>query len=569
VFLVKQDRRKVPDLFVVNALSNPRPTLETYKYSMPGEKNIAQDELIVIDVKTKELVNIDVKKWKDQSIGGVYFYGGGGLYPEHRTSDKLYFLRRDRTWSKIDVCVADTKTGETNVLIEEESKPYFNTRYATLLILNDGEDLVWWSERDGLGHLYHYDGNGRLINRITRGNFVVGNISAIDSTTNTLYFSAFGKEKDIDPYYNMYYKVDINGRNFQLLTPENATHSFSMPEKKRDFFVDTYSRINQAPKTVLRDKDGKVVLDLETTDIARLLEAGWKMPETFTVKAADGVTDLYGVMWKPFDFNPNNKYPLITYVYPGPQSEPVPKPFTLSGSRGRNVALAQLGFVVVAVGNRGGSPQRSKYYHNWGYGNNRDYPLDDNKAALEQLANRHAFIDISKIGIYGHSGGGNMSTAAMFKYPDFYKVAVSSAGNHDNNIYNIWWGEVHYGVKEVKKKQGNKKGEEKEAAQDSTQKEKITFTTKIDNNQSLAKNLKGHLLLVHGDIDNNVHPGNTIRVVDALIKAGKRFDFMIMPGKRHGFGNYQSYFEKTMWYYFAEHLLGDYRTNVEIKNFVN
>lgn len=570
IFFVKQDRRKVGDLFVINSLKKPRPTLETYKYSVPGEKEIAQDELIVIDIATKELVTIDVKKWKDQSIGGVYFGRGSGLFTKHKTSDKIYFIRRDRTWSKIDACVADTKTGEAKVLIHEESKPYFNTRYSNLIVLNGGKDLVWWSERDGWGHLYHYDGNGKLLNRMTKGSFVVGDVTAIDSTTNTLYFSAFGKEKNVDPYYTLYYKVDMNGRNFKLLTPENATHSFSMAEKDRNYFVNTFSRVDQVPKSILRDKNGKIVLELETTDISRLLEIGWKMPEKFKVKAADYVTDVYGVMWKPFDFDSTKKYPIIAYCYPGPQTEPFPLPFTITGSRGRNAALAQLGFVVVAVGNRGGSPQRSKYYHNWGYGNNRDYPLDDNKAALEQLADRHSFIDINKVGIYGHSGGGNMSTAAMLKYPDFYKVAVSSAGNHDNNIYNIWWGEVHYGVKEVKKKKGKSKDKEKDkeaAEEDTTKKEEITFQTKIQNNQSLAKNLKGHLLLVHGDVDNNVHPANTIRVVDALIKAGKRFDFMIMPGKRHGFGDYSKYFERMMWYYFAEHLLGDYKTNIEIYNY--
>ncbi len=563
IYVRRQDRRNVGDLWVINSTAKGRPKLETYKYSMPGEKNIAQDELIIFDVESKKRVEVDAAKWKDQSIGGVYFYGG--YIFTGKGSDKIYFMRRNRAWNKVDLCVSDTETGETKVLISEDCKPYINTRYATLKLINDGEELIWWSERDGWGHFYLYDSEGNLKNRITSGPFTVRSAVMIDTTGRTLYFEGYGKEEGVDPYYSMFYSVGFDGSGLKLLTPENATHTFRMSDSY-SYFTDTYSRIDMEPISVVRDNEGRIVMELEKTDISKMVEAGWKMPETFTVKAADGVTDLYGVMWKPFDFDPEKKYPIVTYVYPGPQSEPVPKPFTITGSRGRNVSIAQLGCIVVAVGNRGGSPQRSKYYHNWGYGNARDYPLEDNKYALEQLAARHSFIDISRVGIYGHSGGGNMSTAAMLKYPDFYKVAVSSAGNHDNMIYNIWWGEVHYGVKEVEKK---KKGKNKKSEGNSVQDEKeteIVFEAKIDNNWSLAKNLKGKLLLVHGDMDNNVHPANTTRVADALIKAGKRFDFMIMPGKRHGFGSYSRYFERMMWYYFAEHLLFDYRTNVEIYN---
>jgi dipeptidyl aminopeptidase/acylaminoacyl peptidase len=297
------------------------------------------------------------------------------------------------------------------------------------------------------------------------------------------------------------------------------------------------------------------MMELETMDISRLEETGWKPAEVFKVKAADGVTDLYGVMYKPFNFNPSRKYPIISYVYPGPQSEPVTKTFfEVRNQRVHNIPLAQLGFIVISVGQRGGSPQRAKWYHNYGYGNARDYPLDDNKFAIEQLASRHSFIDIDKVGIYGRSGGGFMSTAAMLVYPDFYKTAVSSAGNHDNNVYNISWGEVHYGVKEVKRKV-------KGGAEDEYE---TVFETDISTNPAVAKNLKGKLMLIHGEVDNNVHPANTFRMVDELVKAGKRFDMMIFPGKRHAYGDYTKYIERMMWYYFSEHLLGDYRTNTEI-----
>lgn len=553
----RQDRRKVDDLWVIDVTSRGRPSLETYKYPMPGDKNVPQDELHVFDVEKKSQVKIQADRWKDQSIGGAYFGSGGGIFMSAKESKYLWFIRRDRTWSKIDLCRADTETGEVKILVEEISKPYFNTRYANVGLIDEGKEIIWFSERDGWGQLYLYDGEGNLKNKITKGYFVAGDIQKIDTLQRKIYFEGYGLEKGVDPYYNMYYSVNFDGTGQTLLTPENATHSFRMSDTRK-FFVDTYSRVDKAPVSVLRDNTGKVVMPLEETDMSLLMAAGYTYPEPFSVKAADNVTDLYGVMWKPYDFDSTKNYPIVTYVYPGPQTEPVPKNFTT----GRNEALANLGFIVVAVGQRGGSPQRSRYYHTFGYDNMRDYPLADNKYALEQLADRHDFINISKVGIFGHSGGGFMSTAALLTYPDFYTAAVSSAGNHDNNMYNIWWGEVHHGVKEVKKKvkRKNENGEEETV-------EEITFESKIKTNAELAKNLKGHLLLVHGDRDNNVHPGNSIRVADALIQANKRFDFMVMPGQRHGFGRYQEYFDKMMWYYFAEHLLGDYRTTVDLNVF--
>jgi len=287
------------------------------------------------------------------------------------------------------------------------------------------------------------------------------------------------------------------------------------------------------------------------------------MPETIVVKAKDGVTDLYGVMYKPFDFDSTKKYPVISYVYPGPQTEGVYYSFTVSG--GKNIALAQLGFIVVNFGHRGGSPMRNNYYHTYGYNDLRDYPLADDKYGIEQLADKYKFIDINRVGIYGHSGGGFMSTAAILSYPDFYKVAVSSSGNHDNNIYNQWWCETHNGVTETDHANSGK-----EEVKDNLTKKRegaVKFNGEVEKNQDIAKNLKGYLLLVTGDIDNNVHPGNTLRVVDALIKANKRFDFMMLPGQRHAYGNDVPYFDRLMWYYFAEHLLEDYRTNVDLTNF--
>jgi len=553
LWVKRQDYRKVPELWVINTLKK-RPELETYKYPMPGEEEIYVDHLEVFDVDTKDRVRMDTDKWEDQSLGGAYFRGGGIF--ETETSDYLYILRRDRTWSKIDVLKANTTTGETEVLFSEESKPYFNTRFAQLAVINEGEEYIWWSERTGWGQLYRYDANGNLKNRITDGHFVVGDIIKIDTTAQTIYFDAYGEDEGKNPYYAHLYKVKFDGSGFKQLTGEDANHVIS-PSEKGNYFVDTYSRVNMPQKSVLRDSEGRIIEELETTDISKLTEAGFRMPELFSVKAADGVTELYGVMWKPFDFDSTKKYPILSYVYPGPQVEPYPINFTIRGSRGRTIPLAQLGFVVVAMGQRGGSPLRSKYYHNYGYGDLRDYPLADNKYGIEQLAARHDFIDLERVGIFGHSGGGFMSTAALLTYPEFYDVAVSSAGNHDNNVYNIWWSEVHNGVTE-------KRDSVTTVNEDSVEvkEEKITFDAPIETNVELAENLEGHLLLVHGNIDNNVHPANTLRLANALIKAGKQFDMMILPGQRHGFGDFTPYFERMYWRYFAEHLLDDYRTGV-------
>jgi dipeptidyl aminopeptidase/acylaminoacyl peptidase len=554
LYTEKQDERKVKDLFVIDVLAQPRPKLETYRYSMPGEEFVPQSELIVFDVATKGRVNVDLKKWKDQSINV--------FWTSQKAADKLIVMRKDRPLKNVDICLVNAETGAVSVLFSEETWPYFNDEYTRLSVLNEGNDIIWWSERTGWGQLYLYDGTGKLKNQITEGYFVTGRVERIDTLGRMLYFEVFGKEPGVHPYYSMKYKASIDRGGMILVTKEPANHSFSM-SKSNKFFVDTYSKVDMVPRAVLRDNTGNVIMDLETADLSQLYKTGWKMPETITVKAKDGVTDLYGVMYRPFNFDSTRKYPIISYVYPGPQTESVPYSFTVSG--GKNVALAQLGFIVVNFGHRGGSPMRNNYYHTFGYNDLRDYALADDKYGLEQLADRFKFIDIDRVGIYGHSGGGFMSTAAILSYPDFYDVAVSSSGNHDNNIYNQWWGETHNGVTQVEKSVKTK-GTEKDSLNKKTEVE-IKFKSTVEKNQDLAKNLKGHLLLVHGDIDNNVHPGNTLRVVDELIKANKRFDFMMLPGQRHGFGTDVPYFDRLMWYYFAEHLLGDYRTNIDLLDF--
>ena len=553
LYVKRQDWRDVDELWVINTIAE-RPELETYKYNLPGDENHYQDEILVFDVETRERVRLDTDKWPDQSLGGAYF-NNGGIFTTER-SDYLYILRRNRTWDEVDVVKANTTTGETEVLWSEKSEPYFNTRYAQLSIINEGEEYLWWSERTGWGQLYRYDSEGNLQNQITEGHFMVGDIVAVDTTSQTIYYEGFGKEEGVHPYYAHYYKVNFDGSGQTLLTPEEANHSISMSDS-RDYFVQNYSRADLPTRAVLRDSDGREILELEQVTLDRMYEKGYNLPENFSVKADDGKTDLYGVMWKPADFDSTKSYPVISYVYPGPQVEPYPRSFSVTGTAGRAHSLAQVGFVVVAMGNRGGSPLREKWYHNYGHGNLRDYALADNRNGIEELAAIHPYMDLDRVGIYGHSGGGFMSTAALLTYPDFYKVAVSSAGNHDNNVYNIWWSEVHHGVDAISEiiETETEEGEELEE-------EKVTFNSEIPANTELADNLRGRLLLVHGEMDNNVHPANTYRMADALIKAGKRFDMMIFPAARHGFGRYTNYFERMLWDYFGEHLLGDYQTGV-------
>ena len=370
--------------------------------------------------------------------------------------------------------------------------------------------------------------------RLTEGPFSVQSILGVDESTGSVFFMAAGREEGQDPYYQHLYRVGLDGSGLQLMNPGEFDSRVSSSES-RGFFVENHSRVNTVPTSRVLNARGEVVVELEEADFSQLMAAGYQFPEPFTVKADDGITDLYGVMYRPFDFDSTAVYPIVEYVYPGPQTESVSKAFSTNRYE---VGLAQFGMVVITIGNRGGHPSRSKWYHNYGYGNLRDYGLADKKAAAEQLADRHDFIDLERVGIYGHSGGGFMSTAAMLVYPDFFKVAVSSAGNHQNDIYNRWWSETHHGVKEVVDDEGN-----------------VTFEYDIQRNSALAANLKGHLLLTTGDVDNNVHHAGTHRMAEALIRANKRFDFFVVPGQRHGYGDMGDYWYWLRSEYFVRHLL--------------
>ncbi len=540
--ITRVDSRNIRKLWVINSLAKPRPTLESYRYMMAGEKEAMEMSVEVFDVATKKSKVMDISEYKNQSISMLrkpskdikemerkykpsFWLGDNNSFVMTRTSrdhKRQSAIRIDINSGK----VTQLSNTEMNISLEERA-PY---------MIANGTKFIIRSERDGWAHYYLYGNNGNLINQITKGEYHADKIVNVDEKNGYLYFSAFGVEKGQNPYYEHLCRVKFDGSDFKVLNKGNYFFKSSMNDKATHF-VSTYSRVDTAPVNALYNNKGKKILELEKADLSTLFAQGYKFPETFKVKSADGITDLYGVMYKPYDFDSTKVYPIIAYVYPGPQTEAVNESFNASLTRVDQ--LAQLGFIVITVGNRGGHSVRSKWYHTYGYGNLRDYGLADKKRAIEQLAAKHNFIDISKVGIHGHSGGGFMSTAAMFVYPDFFKVAVSSAGNHDNNIYNRWWSEKHHGVKEI-----------------ATEKD-TTFSYKIATNPELARNLKGKLLLVHGEIDENVHPANTMRVVDALIRAKKRFDMLLLPTQRHGFGDMNEYWFWRTADYFTQHLIGD------------
>jgi dipeptidyl-peptidase-4 len=539
---VRSDSRKVKDLWVINSIAEPRPTLETYKYEMPGEKEQPKNEMVLFDFAAGLFKDQTLSTWQapilqknrtDEFVPSVWL----------GTPDRFYFYRTGRDLKRIDVCSVDIITGKVTVQVEERMNTYVEITRPGLI--DGGKELVEWSERDGWGHFYLYDDKGNLKNQITSGAFHCDDIVKIDEQARVLYFTAVGRELNENPYYVHLYRVNLDGSGLKLLDGGDFDHTSSLNDDTK-YFVSTFSRVNTAPKTVLYDNLGVKLMDLEVADLSRLLATGYKFPEPFKVKADDGQTDLYGVMYKPFDFDPAKKYPVIEYVYPGPQTEAVNKAFA-ARSMDYTDRLAQFGFIVVTVGNRGGNPERSKWYHNFGYGNLRDYGLADKKATIEQLSDRFPFMDVTRVGITGHSGGGFMSTAAILVYPDLFKVAVSESGNHDNAVYNRWWSEKHNGVKEIITPKGD-----------------TTFQYTIDKNPELAKNLKGRLLLSTGDIDNNVHPANTIRMANALIKANKRFDFVLLPGQRHAYGDMTEYFFWQKGDYFCKWLLGDFSQPVDI-----
>ena len=537
IALMRWDMSPVKEFWVINSLAKPRPELETYHYQMPGEPG-PKGELLVLDLDGK-VKKIAWNAFKDQD--------GEPLHAEETAEDRykdyycmrwlggndsFYLVRRSRDLKRMDLCKVDINSDSTKTLIAERLNTYVEGRDPKFL---PNGDFVWWSERNGWANLYLYGADGKLKKNLTEGSFHVEDVLQVCG--NYLVVSACGVNPDENPYQMHNYRVPLSGGDMVQLDMDDmdvlATASYD-----GKYLVANYSRVDYKPAVMLVNTANGKQTDLEEADFSRLLEAGYRFPERFKVKAADGITDLWGELHKPFDFDSTKVYAIADYVYPGPQVEAneVSWRFNLRTDR-----LAQIGMIVITVGNRGGHPNRSKWYHNYGYGNLRDYGLEDQKYAVQQLGARYKWIDLDRVGIHGHSGGGFMSTAAILTYNDFFKAAVSCAGNHDNSIYNRWWSEQHHGI------------QEKIAKGDTT------FVYHINTNQELASRLKGHLMLVHGDQDNNVNPANSIRVADALIKANKRFEYVLLPGQRHGFGDMNEYFFWKMADHYARYLIGDPR----------
>jgi dipeptidyl-peptidase-4 len=514
------------------------PKLQAWKYPLPGDQTVATIHRVVIDVSTGAIIRFRMPPDPHRSSLCDDVSCRTGEWTDVQwddTSSTVAFVSTSRDHRREQLRVADASTGEVRDVLEETVSTFYesgidrtNWRY-----LPASNEAIWFSERENWGHLYLHDlKTGREKNRITSSEGNVTQLLRVDEKNRVLYFVGVGKEKGRDPYFRHLYRIGFDGRNQQLLTPADADHEVVLSPSGL-YFVDVHSTPDSPPIAELRDANGTLLLSLEKADITRLTATGWKPPQPITVKARDGVTDLYGLLYKPTNLEPLKKYPIINHVYPGPQTGSVGTR-TFVSARGDAQALAELGFAVVEIDGMG-TPWRSKTFHEAYYGNMGDNTLADQVTGMQQLAARNAWIDIQRAGIYGHSGGGYAAAGAMFRYPDFFEVGIAEAGNHDNRNYEDDWAEKWQGLLKA-----NPDG-----------------TTNYDNqaNQLVAKNLKGKLLLAHGTMDTNVPPSNTFLVVNELIKANKDFDLLMLPNRGHGFGN-EPYMVRKRWDYFVKYLLG-------------
>ena len=532
----RQDQRTVDDMYLVTT-NVGAPKLKSWKYPLPGDKDIATIERVIIEVNPAKVVRFQMAPDPHRGSLSDDISSSGTFDDVDWSADgsQLAFVSTSRDHKEEKMRVADAATGavrdvfsETVATQYESGQGAINWRY-----LPRSKEVIWYSERDNWGHLYLYDASsGKVKNQITKGDFVVTKLLRVDEQKRQLYFLADGREPG-NPYFTHFYRIGLDGKNLTLLTPEAGNHQVMLSPSGR-YFVDTYSQPDQPGVTVLRGTDGKLIRPLEKTDISRLLATGWKPPTPITVKAADGQTDLYGLMFAPTTLNPSRKYPIINYIYPGPQGGGVGS-WSFVSARGDNQALAELGFVVVVI-EGSCNPLRSKSYHDGCYGNMAENTLSDQVSGMRQLAQKYSYIDLDRAGIWGHSGGGYATAAAMFRYPDFFKVGISESGNHENRNYEDDWAERYLGLLKT-----NADG-----------------TTSYDNqaNAIFAKNLKGKLMLAHGLMDDNVPSSNTMLVVEALTKANKSYDLVVFPNAAHGYGAYSPYMTRRRWDYFVQNLAG-------------
>lgn len=533
----RQDQRQVNDMYLVST-NVGKPVLQSWKYALPGDQHIAMITRVIIDLSTAKVTLLNVPADPHRAtLSDDISSGGKGLDDVDWTSDasSLAFVSTSRDHRNERFRIADAETGAVKEIFQETVATQFESGQGSInwRYLKKTNEIIWYSERDNWGHLYLYDAlTGKVKNQITKGNWVVTKLLLVDEKSRKLYFMAAGKEKS-NPYFTHFYSIGFDGKNLTDLSPSPGNHQIMLSTGKR-YFIDRYSSPAVTPIADLRDMTGKLVMPLEKTDISRLLAAGWRPPLPFHVKAHDGQTDLYGLMSVPTHLDSSKKYPVIIRIYPGPQGGSVGN-WSFSASRGDDQALAELGFVVVAL-EGSANPLRSKSYHDMNYGNIADNTLPDQITGLRQLAQTHLYIDTNRIGIWGHSGGGFATAAAMFRYPDFFKVGIAESGNHDNRNYEDDWGERYIGLM-TKNADG---------------------TSNYDGqaNQNYAGNLKGKLMLAHGLMDDNVPPYNTMLVVEALTKANKDYDLVVFPNSAHGYGVYSYYMTRRRWDYFVRNLLG-------------
>ncbi len=535
----QQDERKTGEMYLVSTTAG-HPKLEAWKYPLPGDENITTIQRVVIEVENPKVIRLQMPADQHRSTQCDDVSCDGSWDDVEWSADaaRIAFVSTSRDHKKENLRVADAATGAVRDVFEETTQTQFESGQGSVNwhYLPASNEFIWFSERDGWGHLYLYDlTTGKLKNQITKGDWAVTRLLKMDEKNRVLYFLAGGREKGRDPYFQHFYRVGFDGKNLALLTPEDGNHDITLSPSGQ-FFVDSFSKPDVSQTIVARDMTGRLVADVEKTDVSRLSATGWKPPTPIVVKARDGVTDLYGLMFTPtnLDANAKKKYPIINYIYPGPQGGSVGSR-SFSAARSDHQALAELGFVVVMVDGTC-NPLRSKKFHDACYGNMADNTLLDQVTAMQQLAQKYPYIDIDRAGIWGHSGGGFAAAAAMFRYPDFFKVGISESGNHDNRVYEDDWGERYIGL--LTRDASGKSNYEDQA------------------NQNFAKNLKGHLMLAHGTMDDNVPPNNTLLVVDALIKANKDFDLVMIPNARHGYGAASYYMTRRRWDYFVKNLLG-------------
>ena len=540
----QQDQRKDGEMYLV-PVTNGHPQLKAWKYPLVGDKDVTMIERVIIDVDSPKVIRLNMPPDQHRSTlcDDVSCRGGSGWDDVQWSEDgkHLAFVSSSRDHKQEWFRVADASTGEIREVMTETAPKFFesgndkvNWKY-----LPKSNEILWFSERDNWGQMYLYDlTTGKLKNQITHGEGNVTQVLSVDEAARKIYFLAVGKEQGRDPYFSHYYSINFDGSGLKLLTPEDADHAVT-PSLDGRYFVDVYSTPTQPQTTVVRNSDGKVVVEVAKQDITKLVAAGWVPPVPIAVKARDGKTDLYGFMFKPTNFDASKKYPIVNNVYPGPQTGSCGgRSFTASHRDMQ--ALAELGFVVVCIDGMG-TPFRSKAFHEFYFGNLGDNTIPDQVTGMKELAAKYPWIDIDRAGMYGHSGGGNATAAAMFNYPDFFKVGIAESGNHDQRDYEDDWAEKWAGL-EVKNPDG---------------------TSNYDSqaNQNIAKNLKGHLLLAHGTMDNNVPPNNTLLVVDALIKANKDFDLLMIPNVAHGYAEATPYMTRRRWDYFVRNLAGNIPPN--------